>query len=252
MQGAAAAAAAEMRAREVPPPVLGADILRIAPPGLPRCPGSDSSWQRAASRRRARPPASPAAARSGGEWGRGKEGAPRTGAPVTLGLDRPCPAPRSWNRSPLLPYPLDCLSAQPPPGTPAVPPPKHPYSFLRLGHIVQADFPSLAPLSEASFPPSPRAGLRFPILGSSLSTTGERIGPLGVESYNSRSKVIGLGAGISPLSVGRGPSALFLSRPWHECLLKPGGSRPLPAGHLSAHLGARTPLLPQPGRRTPH
>lgn len=29
-------------------PALSADILRIAAPGLPRWPGNDSSWQRAA------------------------------------------------------------------------------------------------------------------------------------------------------------------------------------------------------------
>lgn len=39
---------AAARGGEMPPPGLGADIPRIAPPGIPRCPGSDSSSPRAA------------------------------------------------------------------------------------------------------------------------------------------------------------------------------------------------------------
>lgn len=76
-------------AREVPPPALGADILRIAPPGLPRCPGSDSSWQRTA---RGDAPARPAAAKTrGGGVGRGR-GLPSLGqcsAAASLGPQPP-------------------------------------------------------------------------------------------------------------------------------------------------------------------
>lgn len=100
---------------------LGADILRIAPPGIPRCPGSDSSSPRAA------------APKGGGGTRRGKV-RPGTGSShpqprsSRSALVRVVPHPAGfclclhslWGR---LSVPLTrCL-----PGTPAVPPPRHPY-----------------------------------------------------------------------------------------------------------------------------
>lgn len=178
----------------MPPSRLRADILRIAPPGLPRCPGSDSSWQRPSSRA-TRSPACPPARRppawEGAGRGAGRCAWDRT-HPTSVSVlpVSPCasgPSPRrllSLLRLPLwlsdsAPLRLSrCLSAW----YPGVPRLEHPYSFLRLGHtwplISRFQLPGLWP---PSFPPLEQA-LEFPFLALNSSgglpqnsTDGERI-----------------------------------------------------------------------------
>lgn len=166
--GWAAAAAAAARAREMPPARLRAYILRIAPSGLPRCPGSDSSWQRQASRATRPPARSPGGRRIRRGRDAAREGAPGTGffpprlrsSRSALGHIVPHPAGFCLCLDSLCGYlTLPSLSLSLP-GTPAAPLP----NILRLGHTCLLTFHLQLPcLWPPSFPP-PEQASEFPFL----------------------------------------------------------------------------------------